>query len=182
MLSFLDLPGTYSITDVLANMGRLDRDLLDTSVTRHASGLRVLAQSGKVEEAEQVRAADVVGAAGFPAPHYDHLVVDGMRGFDELSLAVLDASQQSCMVLTQDVPAVRNAKRCLELFRRLGYDERKIKLVLNRYQRQQQDHRRGHRRGGGPAGGPHAQQRLRQRHRGHQPRPDAATTPPRARR
>ena len=30
---------------------------------------------------------------------------------------------------------MRSAKRCLELFRRLGYDDRKIKLVLNRYQR-----------------------------------------------
>jgi pilus assembly protein CpaE len=135
VLSFLDLPGTYSITDVIANMRRLDRDLLDTSVTRHASGLRVLAQSGKVEEAESVRPAEVVALLDFLRRHYQYLVIDGVAGFDELSLAVLDASQQIVMVLTQDVPSVRSTKRCLELFRRLGYDERKIRLVLNRYQR-----------------------------------------------
>src|SRR3954464_14800709 len=38
VLSFLDVAGTYSITDVLANMNRLDRDLLATSVTKHRSG------------------------------------------------------------------------------------------------------------------------------------------------
>ena len=38
VLSFLDVAGTYSITDVLANMSRLDRDLLATSVTKHRSG------------------------------------------------------------------------------------------------------------------------------------------------
>jgi pilus assembly protein CpaE len=135
VLSFLDLPGTYSITDVIANMRRLDRDLLDTSVTRHGSGLRVLAQSGKVEEAESVRPAEVVALLDFLRRHYDFLVIDGVAGFDELSLAVLDASQQIVMVLTQDVPSVRSTKRCLELFRRLGYDERKIRLVLNRFQR-----------------------------------------------
>ncbi len=52
VLSFLDLPGRYSITDVSPTAARLDRELLDTSLARHASGLRVLAQSGKVEEAE----------------------------------------------------------------------------------------------------------------------------------
>src|SRR4029453_4096394 len=54
---------------------------------------------------------------------------------DELSLSLLDASQQIVMVLTQDVPAVRSARRCLELFRQLGYLDSKIKLVVNRYQR-----------------------------------------------
>jgi pilus assembly protein CpaE len=135
VLSFLDLPGTYSITDVLTNMGRLDRDLLDASVMRHPSGVRVLAQSGKVEEADQIRHQDVAQLLGFLRKHYDRIVVDGVRGFDELSLAVLDASQKLLMVLTQDVPAVRNTKRCLDLFRRLGYGEGKVQLVLNRYQR-----------------------------------------------
>jgi pilus assembly protein CpaE len=135
VLSFLDLSGTYSITDVIANMGRLDSALLDTSVIRHTSGVRVLAQSGKAEEAESVRPADLVAMLDFLRRHYGHLVIDGIAGFDEVSLAVLDASQQIIMVLTQDVPSVRSTKRCLDLFRRLGYDDRKIKLVLNRYQR-----------------------------------------------
>jgi pilus assembly protein CpaE len=33
------------------------------------------------------------------------------------------------------VPAVRNGQRCLELFGRLGYDQTKVKLILNRYQK-----------------------------------------------
>jgi pilus assembly protein CpaE len=134
-LSFLDLPGSYSITDVIANLARLDGELLDTSLVRHASGLRVLAQSGKVEETESVRVADVKVMLDVLRRHHGHLVVDGVSGFDELSLAVLDASQHILMVLTQDVPAVRSTKRCLELFRRLGYEDGKIKLVLNRHQR-----------------------------------------------
>lgn len=135
VLPFLDLTGGYSLSDVMANMGRLDRDLLDESVTRHASGVHVLAQSGKLEEAERIRSGDPRGLIEFLRGHYDRLVVDGLSGFDELSLSVLDASQQIVMVLTQDVPAVRSTKRCLELFRQLGYPNSKIKLVVNRYQR-----------------------------------------------
>jgi pilus assembly protein CpaE len=135
VLSFLDLPGTYSITDVLANISRLDKELLDASIARHASGIRVLAQSGKVEEADHVKPPEVANLLGFLRRFYDFVLVDGVRGFDEMSLAALDASQKIMVVLTQDVPAVRNAKRCLDLFRRLGYGDSKVTLVLNRFQK-----------------------------------------------
>jgi pilus assembly protein CpaE len=126
VLSFLDVAGNYTITDVLANMTRLDRDLLDQSMTKHASGLTVLAQSGKMEEAEQIKGPDITSLLQFLRKHYDKIVIDGVRDFHEVSLAALDASQFLLMVLTQDVPAVRNG---------LGYDSGKIKLLLNRFQK-----------------------------------------------
>ncbi len=135
VLAFLDIPGSYSITDVLANMSRLDRDLLATSVTKHRSGISVLAQSSKVEEAEQIKAPEIAALLEFLRRNYDFVIVDGVRGFDELSLAALDSSQHVFMTLTQDVPAVRNGQRCLELFGRLQYDQGRIKLLLNRYQK-----------------------------------------------
>ena len=135
VMSFMDIAGSYSISDLLSNLARLDRDLLDTSITRHSSGVAVLAQSGKMEESEHIAPADIGKLLGILRQHYDRVIVDGVRGFDEMSLAALDASQILLMVLTQDVPAVRNAQRCLELFGRLGYDQQKVKLILNRYQK-----------------------------------------------
>jgi pilus assembly protein CpaE len=135
VLSFLDIAGTYSISDVLANMSRLDRELLATSVTKHRSGINVLAQSSKVEEAEQIKGQDIAALLEFLRRNYDFVIVDGVRGFDELSLAALDGSQHVFMTLTQDVPAVRNGQRCLELFGRLQYDQARVKLLLNRYQK-----------------------------------------------
>jgi pilus assembly protein CpaE len=135
VLSFLDVAGSYSITDVLANMSRLDRELLASSVTKHRSGINVLAQSSKVEEAEQIKSQDISALLEFLRRNYDFVIVDGVRGFDELSLAALDGSQHVFLTLTQDVPAVRNGQRCLELFGRLQYDQNRIKLLLNRYQK-----------------------------------------------
>ena len=135
VVSFMDISGSYSISDLLSNLARLDRDLLDTSITKHSSGVAVLAQSGKMEESEHIAPADIAKLIGVLRQNYDRVIIDGVRGFDEMSLAALDASQTLLMVLTQDVPAVRNAQRSLELFGRLGYDQQKIKVVLNRYQK-----------------------------------------------
>jgi pilus assembly protein CpaE len=135
VLSFMDVAGNYSITDVLGNMGRLDRELLENSMMRHPTGVNVLAQSGKMEEAEHIKGTDIGNLLTFLRKHYNFVLLDGVKGFDEISLAALDASQHVLMILTQDVPAVRNGQRCLDLFNRLGYDQQKVKLILNRYQK-----------------------------------------------
>ena len=170
VLAFLDIPGSYSITDVLANMSRLDRELLATSVTKHRSGVSVLAQSSKVEEAEQIKGPDVTALLEFLRRNYDFVIVDGVRGFDELSLAALDGSQHVFMTLTQDVPAVRNGQRCLELFGRLQYDQGRDQALAQPLRQGLQDHRRGRRGDAGAAAHPHHQQRLPAAHRRHQPR------------
>ncbi|ABC82596.1 AAA family ATPase [Anaeromyxobacter dehalogenans] len=130
--AFLDVHGGYTITDVVANMRRLDRDLLDASVQAHRSGVHVLAQEERLEEAEHLDAAAVEKLIGFLRQHYQHLVLDGLRGFDERSLAALDAADRVVLVVTQEVPAVRNAQRCVELFRKLGYSDAKLAIVVNR--------------------------------------------------
>ncbi len=135
VLSFLDLPSKYSITDVIANMQRLDRDLLEASMTRHSSGIFILAQTDKLEEAEHVSVEEVQGLLTFLRKHFDWVVIDGVHGFDEVSLLALDESRRVLLTLTQDVPAVRNAQRCIELFKSLGYPDEKIELTLNRFQK-----------------------------------------------
>ncbi len=134
-MALLDLTGGYSISDTLANMRRLDRDLLDSAVARHRSGVAVVAQSEHIDETERVDARGVARLLGFLRGHYGHLVIDGIRGFDEIALAALDGSDRVLLVVTQEIPSVRNARRCVEIFHRLGYSEEKVKLVVNRFQR-----------------------------------------------
>lgn len=134
VLAFLDLPGGYSIADVIANMGRLDRALLDSSLQQHASGVHVLAQAHRIEESDRVDPAALASLLSFLRQHYGAIVLDGLRSFDELSLAAVDSADQIVLVVTQEVPAVRDARRCVDLFRRLGCDG-KLKLVVNRFQK-----------------------------------------------
>lgn len=133
VLAFLDLPGGFSISDVVANMKRLDRELLESSVMRHpASGIHVLAQTHRIEESDRVSPAALGAVLSLLRRHYGAIVLDGLRSFDEVSLAAVDASNQILLVVTQEVPAVRDARRCVDLFRRLGA-ESKLKLIVNRF-------------------------------------------------
>jgi len=134
VLPFLDLAPRESMADVAKNLHRLDRDLLLSSLARHASGPFVLAQPDSLEDGEAVTAAQATEVLQLAVRHFDYVICDGLRGFDELGVAVLDASSRIELVLTQDVIALKNAKRCLAVFQRLGYDKGKVELLINRYQ------------------------------------------------
>ena len=129
----LDVHPQYSLHDVVANVHRLDRELLDASLPHHGSGLAVVAAGDDLAAAERIDAKTITSLLEFLRQHYDAVIVDGARGFDDRSLAALDASDQVLLVLTQEVAAVRNGQRCLDVFRRVGYAAGKVQVVLNRF-------------------------------------------------
>lgn len=133
VLTFLDMAGSYSLADVAANARRLDRELLDASVPRHGSGVWVLSQSEKAADADRLGVEGTTQVLRFLRHHYDHLVLDGLRDFGDITLAALDLADRILLVVTQEVPSVRNAQRCAALLQQLGYADKRITVVVNRY-------------------------------------------------
>lgn len=135
VLVFLDMASRYSFHDLLTNMHRLDADLLYGSLAAHSSGLRVVSQTDHIEEGRDLSADDAARILAFLRQHFDFIVIDGVRDFRELALLALDKADTILLVMTQDIPALKNANRCLRIFKRLGYTDDRVKLVLNRYRR-----------------------------------------------
>ena len=135
VLTFLDMAGTYTLADVAANMRRLDRDLLETSVPRHKSGVFVLSQSEKISDADRVDPGAIAQVLRFLRHHFDHIVLDGLRDFGDVPLAALEVAERILLLVTQEVPAVRNAQRKAELLRQLGFETGRLLVVVNRYQK-----------------------------------------------
>lgn len=133
VLSFLDLSGGSSISDLIANLRRVDRDLLDSSLAHHPSGVHVLAQTEKVTDAPSIEPSGLTSLIQCLRQHYKAIIVDGLRTFDDHGVAVLDASDHVLLVVAQDVPGVRRAQRCVSFLRRLGVDDARIPIVVNRY-------------------------------------------------
>jgi pilus assembly protein CpaE len=133
------MPVQCTMADVLKNAHRFDRDLLHSTLARHASGVFVLTQADYLEDGEAIGATDVPALLQVLARHFDYVVCDGLRGFDELSVAVLDAAHRIELVVAQDVVTLGNAQRCLQVFGRLGYGDSKFEVLVNRFQKQNID-------------------------------------------
>lgn len=129
----LDLDAPTSLASLSREVKSLDGAALRRRLVRHDSGVYVLAQTGRLDDIDEGLAERIPGLLSALADHFDYVVVDGVRDFGDHALAALDVADKVAMVVTQDVQAVRRASRVAQLFRRLGYPDRKIHVILNRH-------------------------------------------------
>ncbi|HET9491394.1 MAG TPA: AAA family ATPase [Methylomirabilota bacterium] len=129
--TFLDLRPTYSVRDALENIGRLDESFLQGLLSRHQSGLLVLAgplrPAGAQLGAEQVRAMIEILRC-----HFDHVVLDLRHDFDAGTIAALEASDTILFLTGPNIAALRSSAAGLMAFRHLGVDTRKVRAVVMR--------------------------------------------------
>jgi pilus assembly protein CpaE len=131
--SFLNIDASYTILDLVKNIKRIDPLFLDGSLVKHASGVRVLAEPFYAEDARRITAADIDEILDMLAQSFDFVVVDTAKEFDEMLALVLDKANLALFVTEMDVPSLKSAHRAFELFERMGVNDTKIRLILNRY-------------------------------------------------
>jgi pilus assembly protein CpaE len=129
---FLDLKPKFTLVDVTNNIQRLDTKFLEDSLARHPSGIAVLAHPEEVEEANAIKPAKIRLVLRLLRGMFDYVLIDTSHTFDELTIEAFDGSDMILLVTTVNLPSIRNARRCLNMFKRLGYGTDKVKLVFNR--------------------------------------------------
>ncbi|MDT4895008.1 MAG: pilus assembly protein CpaE [Acidobacteriota bacterium] len=133
---FLGVEPKYSIADMVENRARMDDSLLASYVTPHSSKLSLLAAPREADSADDIEPEHVFEALERVRESYDYVVLDPQHTFDAITLAALDQADDIVLVLTLDIPAIRSAQRALEIFDRLGYPRKKVRIIVNRWSKQ----------------------------------------------
>jgi len=133
---FLGLDPKYSIADMVENRARMDDSLLASYVTPHSANLSLLAAPREADSADDIEPQHVFEALERLRESYEYVVLDPQHTFDAITLAALDQADDIVLVLTLDIPAIRSAQRALEIFDRLGYARKKVRIVVNRWSKQ----------------------------------------------
>ena len=128
----LQLEPKLTIVNAAHEIGNLDESLLESILTRHPSGLSVLAAPLEPAFADEVSTAAMTEIIGQLRHMFDYIVIDTASLLDELLLSLLERSDQVLCVVDMDLPSVKNAKLALETLRLLKFPSGKIQLVLNR--------------------------------------------------
>lgn len=133
---FLGLEAKYSIADMVEKRSRLDETLINSLVMPHSTNLSLLAAPREADHADEIEPQHVFEVLQKLREHYDYVVLDPQHTFDSITLAALDQSDEIVLVLTLDIPAIRSTQRALEIFDRLGYPRKKVRIVVNRWSKQ----------------------------------------------
>jgi pilus assembly protein CpaE len=129
---FLDLGNDRkSVTDLMT-APQLDAELLKSVVVKHDSGVDLLLAPTSPEEADLVNPENFAGVLAMLRTMYDYVIVDVDKRLGDLVLSVLDHSDEVHIVMTADLSCLKNVRLVLEALRRIGFDPKRLKLVLNR--------------------------------------------------
>ena len=129
---FLDLGlDRMSVVD-LATAPAMDMDLIQSILVQHESGIELLLAPPSPETAELVTSDHLPDIIGHMANDFDYIVIDIDKRLDEVNLRIMDVADTIYVVLTADLPCLKNVRLVLETIGHLGYSESKVKLILNR--------------------------------------------------
>ena len=129
---FLGVRPRYSLLDAIDNLHRLDREFLRELVTKHKSGLEILAGSDQFDRPGAADGGAIEELFRLLARQYEYIVVDAGSQINSCTVAALYTADTIFMVANPDVPSVRNAQRLLDRVRQLGACGERVRVLLNR--------------------------------------------------
>lgn len=132
--TFMDLNPSFNISYMLQNPDKLNKDfLLNTMEKYKNTSLYILADPPVFKQAKEVSQKNIEKLISVLKETFSYIVVDTDSNFDSKTITALDNSDLLLLVTIVNLPALRNCQRCLDLFEKLGYDNEKVQVLINRY-------------------------------------------------
>ncbi len=106
-------------------------------ITHPKSGVDVLTVGDGLSRMPVSLAAELKQLLIYLQLQYDYIVVDTSGILSEFVVTALDASHMIFLVSKCNLPSLSNVQKVLHGFQRLGYSESRIRLLINRYNREE---------------------------------------------
>ena len=124
----------YNFVELVKNLHRMDEDLLTSYVTPHESGVAFLPSPLTARDLEGVTKQRISATMKLLQSQYEHVLLDLGNSMTPLAQAGLGVCDEVVVVLTPEIPALRNAKRLLPLISQsVSGGDRALRFVVNRY-------------------------------------------------
>ena len=132
--AFMDMQPSFDISYMFDNLNVLNKDFLLSTMEKYKdTSLYVLADSPYFKPSKQISAKQVTKFFEVLKESFSYIVVDTDTALDAKTITTLDHSDMVFLVTIVNLPALRNCQRCLGLFEKLGYDDSKVQILINRY-------------------------------------------------
>jgi pilus assembly protein CpaE len=130
-----DQKPAMTLSDICAQISRMDGAFLDSCLVHVASNFGVLAAADDPSHTVSMKPEHMDTILRVARQYYDFVVLDVGRQIDAISLRALDQADTIYPVLQLALPDIRDGRRLLDIFRSLGYPNERIRLIVNRYEK-----------------------------------------------
>lgn len=132
--TFLNLNPPFDVNYVIRRLIDKEENILIKGFEKYKDlSLYVLSDPSYIEQSESITTQQITTLFSALKKVFPYIVVDMSSNIDPISLKILDSSDWIIFTTIVNIPAIRNAQRCLNLFRSRKYPSNKVKIVINRY-------------------------------------------------
>ena len=132
LASMLSLKPTHTIADLCEHLARVDRSMFNQFFVRHSSGIHLLAAPADFADIHLVDGKGVGRTLSMARERFPYVVVDLDNAFRAEQVEALWQSDVILLVLRPDYTSLRNVRRAMANFSRLGLDSNRLRVVVNR--------------------------------------------------
>ena len=122
----------YHFDELLRNVDRLDRELLNGFTIRHASGLDVIASPEIAAAHYESKPDELERVMDFLRSEYDYIVIDSSVEYQDSKMSLMTEADEVYLVSTPDVAALRDLARLAEHIGLTPSASGKLRLIVNR--------------------------------------------------
>jgi pilus assembly protein CpaE len=130
---FLNLEPERTIMTLTEGTRKLDSIQLESALSKHASGIYLLAAPKRIEDSELVTDTTVGATLELMRQLFDFVIVDCGTHIDSNTVAAWERSSHLFYVLDQSIGAARCAWRFVDLVGRLGLQGIEPNFILSRF-------------------------------------------------
>jgi pilus assembly protein CpaE len=132
---YLDLEPRLDLDEIATRPERLDLQLLEVLLSRHGSGLQLLAARGRPAQRPQIPAEVALRLLDLVSQRFENVVLDMPRAWEAWTDEVLMAANRVFVVTDMTVPGLRLGRRvAAAVAERL--EEVKPRVIVNRFEQQ----------------------------------------------
>ncbi len=130
---YLDVAPAFRIEELANAPGRLDKQLLDVMLTRHSSGLSVLATPRVPAKYFEISEGLIGAVLGLLSRSFDNVVIDLPKNWYPWMDNVIWGSNRVFVVTNFTVPALRHARYMVDAISAKLVEEARIEVIVNKY-------------------------------------------------
>lgn len=128
---FMNLPASTGLDEIVKEDDYTDPSLLETYLTPHLSGVRVITAPSSPEKADLVSSDHAEGIITALKNNYDYILLDISAALNDINIACLETADLILLITDQDLPALRHAKVNIDILKKLNLAEN-TRLIVNR--------------------------------------------------
>jgi pilus assembly protein CpaE len=128
----LDLHPKYSIYDILPVLEQLDPKILESFLTTHSSGIKVLPAPLDISKSTGINTEVTIKILDNLSRISDYVVIDTSSYFSDDVLNIFRDTDYLFIITSKDTPSNKNLKIALQLLEQLRFTRENIWIILNR--------------------------------------------------